>query len=105
MPSSVRENAKPPENRCGWRASHGHGHRSLSRTSGGRPSSKLSMNRAPLAVVVARLAHNSSAGTQYRRKAERRKGDLGRRPEREMEPEMERNSSSSDFSAAQAEAE
>ena len=47
------------------------GPQSLSRTTGGRPTAKFCMNRAPLAVVVTTLAARSSSGRPYSRKIER----------------------------------
>jgi len=40
--------------------SHGHGQRSLSRTTGGAPSRKFCMNRAPFAVIVTVLTASSN---------------------------------------------
>ncbi len=53
------------------RQSQPQGQRSLSRTTGGMPSRKFCMNRAPLAVVVTTLAASSSSGRPYSRKIER----------------------------------
>jgi len=45
--------------------SQGHGHRSLSLTTVGRPSRKFCMKRAPMAVVVTRLTVRSKTGRPY----------------------------------------
>ena len=71
MPSSDAEKAQPILKNSGCSTSQPQGHRSLSRTTGGKPSRKFCMNRAPFAVVVTTLAASKSKGRPYSRKFER----------------------------------